>query len=336
MLLVIIAVLWVISQRLYQESIKSPMPKSSHPKVSIIGAGKVGSTLVLALYKKGYPIVSIISRKGHSALSLAKAVKCKRASTQLIDLSPDTELIIIAVTDGELPQIVKQLTKIKKIKFKKLFIMHTSGVHSTRVMEPLKKMGATVASVHPIQTFPEKQSLLHLQSKLHGIYYGINGSTKAIVKAERLVADLEGKAIEIPEDMKSLYHVACVFASGYMLTFLNVIKELSQSIHLKASWTEVFGPLMTNAMENMVKTSTSDAITGPILRGDIETIEEHLKTLSLHAPQFIPLYTVTGIEMARIAKDHNKIEQKNFIEIIFLFKKFIQSTNLKNISKVKK
>jgi predicted short-subunit dehydrogenase-like oxidoreductase (DUF2520 family) len=312
------------------------MPKSSYPKVSIIGAGKVGSTLAEALSKKGYPIVSVISRRGQSALTLAKSVKCKRASTQLADLAPDTDLIIISTSDGKLPQIAKQLASLKKFKFEKMFIVHTSGVHSARVLDPLKKLGALVASVHPIQTFPDKQSPTQLQSKLRGIFYGIDVTQEALGKAERLVTDLGGKPITIPPEMKPLYHLACVFASGYMIVFLNTISELARSLELKASWTEVFGPLMTTAMENTVKYSAAEALTGPIMRGDTTTIEQHLEALAEYAPQFIPLYTVAGIEMARVAKESDKIDQDDFMGIISLFKKFIQSTTLKNISKVKR
>src|ERR1041385_4485876 len=310
------------------------MPPSKYQKVSIIGAGSVGSTLGRALFEKGYPIVSIISRTGQSAIALAKAVQCKKASTQIEDVDPSTKCIIIGTNDGAIPHIVKQLAGVKKLKFKKLFAAHTSGVLSSDVLEPLRKMGVTVASIHPIQTFPHLQKLHQSKSLLKNIYYGIDGEQLAIVRAEKIVHDLGGKSVIVSKEMKPLYHVACVFASGYMMIFLNAINELSKQLKLKASWTEVFGPLMTTAMENTVKHSAGEALTGPVLRGDHSTIELHLKTLAHYAPEFLPLYTVGGIEVARVAKRNGRIKQEDFEQTIAQFKKFLKSNSFTKISKV--
>ncbi|MBI3765592.1 MAG: DUF2520 domain-containing protein [Ignavibacteriales bacterium] len=89
-------------------------------------------------------------------------------------------------------------------------------------------------------------------------------------------------------------------------------------------------------MENLVRQPSPPPLTGPIVRGDLLTVELHLKTLSKHAPQYLPLYTVGGIEAARIAKEHGKLSQQDFNNIISLFKTFIKSTSTKHTSKVKR
>ncbi|MBI3765591.1 MAG: hypothetical protein HY277_03700 [Ignavibacteriales bacterium] len=124
------------------------------PNVSIIGAGIVGSTLAVALFDKGYPIVSIISRTGRAALALAKFVQCKKVSTQLEDLEPQTDLLLVTVPDDLVAEIGFRLAKIKQLRFKKLFVIHCSGVHSADVLNPLRNKGASVAAMHPVQTFP--------------------------------------------------------------------------------------------------------------------------------------------------------------------------------------
>ena len=186
-----------------------------NPKFSIIGAGKVGSTLALALHDKKIPIVSVISKSGKHAIDLAKKVHCKRASTKLADIDPSTEYILIAVSDSALEEVASELSKVKQLKFKKLCVVHCSGVYSSDILASLKKKGATVASMHPIQTFPKTRTPEQLRNKLKNIFYGIEGNSQAIEKVEIIVKLLEGKAVIISEDMKPLYHVACVFASSY-------------------------------------------------------------------------------------------------------------------------
>src|SRR5208283_3922910 len=133
--------------------------------------------------------------------------------------------------------------------FKKLFVVHCSGVYSSDILTPLKKKGALVASMHPIQTFPKTQTPERLRVRLRNIFYGIEGSPQAIEKIEIIIKAIEGKSVIIPREMKPLYHVACVFASSYMAVILNTVSELTTTLNLKATWMEVFGPLLTATME---------------------------------------------------------------------------------------
>ncbi len=307
-----------------------------YPKVSVIGAGIVGSTIAIALFDKGYPIVSIIDRIGGSAIGLARSVKCKKASTQITDIAPNSNIILIAVSDDAIETVALQLLKVKINNFKKLLVIHCSGVHSADILQPIKKKGASTASMHPIQTFPASQRGGKLLSKLKGIYYGIDGDPEAIQIVEKIAQDLGGKSVVIQKELKPLYHIACVFASNYMTMFLNVVNDLARTLNLKASWTEVFGPLMTTTMENVVKGSPPSALTGPIVRNDISTVELHLKILLQYTPQFLPLYTIGGIEIARIAKENRIISQENFDEIVTKFRKFIQINSIKKITRVKR
>ena len=261
-------------------------------------------------------------------------MKCKRASTQLQDIPSGSDIIIIATSDQAIAEVATGLATQKHLRFKKLFIAHTSGVYSSGVLKPLARKGATVASLHPIQTFPSNQRLPQLRNKLRGIYFGIEGDAEGISLAERIVKDLEGNSIVISKELKPLYHVICVFASGYFMVFLNTISELTRLLNIKASWTEVFGPLMTTAMENTVRNSAANALTGPILRADFSTVHLHLDALSQSAPQFLPLYTTAGIESARIAKNSGKITREDYNHLISQFKKFIRTATFKQPRKV--
>lgn len=300
------------------------MSKFQYRKVSVIGAGRVGTAISLALYKKGYPFVSIIDSTSVAAIALAKSVKCRKASIYINDLSIDTEILLIAVPDISIAMVSKEVSKIKRLKFKKLFAFHTSGVHSSEILKSLKSKGATIASIHPIQTFPPGRKPSQLYSSLRGIYYGIEGNGKSIREAVQVVTAVNGKVVIIPKELKPLYHAVCVFASGCMMIFLNALSELSKKLPLRVPWTSVFGPLMTTSMENAMSQSTTEALTGPIVRKDFTTVEMHLKALEKHAPQFLPIYIIAGIETARALKEHNQLEQKEFEILLQLFKKSVR------------
>ena len=311
------------------------MPAPRYPRVSIVGAGAVGSSLGRALHKKGYPIVSIISRTGSAAISLARAVQCKRASTQIVDLSAQTECLLLTVPDGAIKEVATRVSKLKQVNFNKLFAAHTSGVHSAEILEPMRRRGALVASMHPVQTFPPARRQGSHSVKLRGIYYGIDGEPEALRRTERLISDLEGRPLIIRKELRPLYHAACVVASNYLMVQLNAIDDLTKSLGVAAQWQEMFGPLMTTTMENAVKCSPAASLTGPIIRGDISTIELHLNALSNYAPRFLPFYISGGIEVARVGKEQQRISQNDFDRIIGQFRRFLKNHSFNNAEKVK-
>jgi predicted short-subunit dehydrogenase-like oxidoreductase (DUF2520 family) len=301
------------------------MPSAPKPNVAIVGSGIVGSALAAMLSESGYRISSITSLDGKAAIATAKAVRCQKVSASVVDMAPETDIVIIAVPDRTIAQVTKQLACLQHLHFKKLLVLHTSGVHSADVLRPLKTKGALTASIHPVQTFPAHSTLAQRKKSLRGIYYGIDGEPKAIARAEQIVHDLDGKAVIIPAPLRPLYHLACVFASGYLMVLMNAISELAAPLGMKAAWTEVFGPLMTASMHNTIRHGAKNALTGPILRKDIATVNAHLEALASSAPQFLPLYMGAGIETARQGRLSGRLSEDDYAETIDLFRSFIRS-----------
>jgi len=296
-----------------------------NPKLSIIGAGAVGSSLGLALHKAGFPVVSVVSRTGSHAITLARKLDCRKASTNLRDVDSRTELLLIAVSDSALGQVAADFSESKHVAFKKIFAFHCSGVYTSNALLPLHRKGSTVASIHPIQSFPRSISPERMQSKLKGIAYGIEGRPDAIEHARTIVSRLNGKSVVIPRQTKALYHAASVFASNYLTVLLNAVYELSGLAGLKGSWAEIFGPLLTSTTEHTVRDSARETLTGPVVRGDLETIHLHLEALLDYAPHLLPMYTVAGMEAARIAKLSGRINRSTYEELLKHFRTFIKS-----------
>src|ERR1041384_2072108 len=306
------------------------MPASRFPRVAIVGAGAVGSSIGRALHECGYPVVSVISRTGRDAVSLAREVKCRRASTEIGDLPAEAEILLLTVPDGSIAEVAVQVSKLKSLKFAGLFAAHCSGVHSADILRPLRRRGTLVASMHPIQTFPGRASRSGRRAGFRGIYFGIEGEEEALKRAQRGVSDLGGRALVIAKELKPLYHAACVFASNYMMVQLNAISELTGRIGTRVPWHELFGPLMAATIENAVRTSPAASLTGPVIRGDFSTVDLHLDALSAYAPEFLPLYISTGMEVARVGRERESISPKEFSQLIGRFRKFLKGRTLKN------
>ena len=121
-----------------------------------------------------------------------------------------------------------------------------------------------------------------------------------------------------------------------MLVFLNAIEELTNVLSVQPGWTEIFGPLMTATMENAVKQTAAASLTGPIVRGDLSTVDLHLRALSRYAPEFLPLYTMGGIEVARIASMRGNMSRGEFNGVIGRFRRFLKSNPFTNKRKAKR
>jgi predicted short-subunit dehydrogenase-like oxidoreductase (DUF2520 family) len=305
------------------------------PKISVIGTGNVGAALCLALAKQGFPVLSLVNRTGATAKQLARKVQCKRVSTSVDDLARETEILIIAVPDDVIAEVASAAARIPGLRWKSLFAVHLSGARTSDELAPLQKKGATVASFHPLQSFPSSSPLQKRAGLFKGLYFGVEGDEKGISLAVKLAGQLGGRHLIVKKELKTLYHIASVFASNYFVVLLNAIHELANSAEIYVSWTELFGPLMTSSMEHAILSGPAGALTGPVVRGDMTTVEQHLSKLAECAPQFLPLYTMCGIEVARILKQQSRIGPEEYDRILAFFKQHIYSQPKQNV-KVKR
>ncbi len=284
------------------------------PPTTIIGAGAVGTAIGEALLRKGYPIVSVISKTLKSARTLAKRLDCPIASNRITSIPAITRLIVVAVPDPIIPEIDHALASHPSLPFRRLLAFHTSGVLPASVLEHLSHRGSGVAAIHPIQTFP-RHSTIPTQA-LDGIYFGVDCPKKVLPGVRKVVSDLKGEIVVIPPDLRPLYHAACVFSSSYSIVLLQGISAIGKKLGMGNAWYDVFGPLMKTATENMIRQSPAEALTGPILRVDLQTLASHRSSLTTHAPELLPLYVAFGKETARIARKSRRITPRQYNAIV--------------------
>lgn len=211
-----------------------------------------------------------------------------------------SKIVIIAVPDAEVARVAEQIAG-NSGSLKGMVFLHTSGALTSDELLPLKRKGASIGSMHPLQTFSKKKE----RTDFAEVYCAIEGDADAVKAARSVSRTIGARHFSIRKRDKIVYHIAAVFASNYLVTLLSVTERLGSSISLnERTMRKIIAPLVRQTIENVLHASPAEALTGPIKRGDGVTVSRHLRTLesTKTLKQLLPLYAALGIETAQLAK----------------------------------
>ncbi len=269
----------------------------SRPAITMIGAGAVGGTLTRRLRAAGYPIAAILNKTLEDAQHLGAEVGAATVSTQLFELPSGTRMVFICVPDNAIAEVAQSLSHVRH-DWDKTICMHTSGVLTAEELRPLADRGARVLSFHPLQT-------LHRGSPagaLDGVFAGIEGSPQAVASGIRLATDLGMRYVVLAAEDKPRYHLAASMASNFLVTLDSVVQQVLATIDIDRGTAQaIIEPLVRGTLDNLSRSSPEDALTGPIVRGDLATIRKHGLALRRHLPQLVPLYAALAAETVPLA-----------------------------------
>jgi predicted short-subunit dehydrogenase-like oxidoreductase (DUF2520 family) len=299
------------------------MKKSARMSVAIVGAGKVGSVLGKILVENGDRITAVVSRTQASARAAGRFLGCINVSTSLDAIPRETDIVYLTAPHAAIGHLARTLAELKHLDFKRLNVCHASGMLTAAALKPLTDKGATVFSFHPLQTFPRDFALAAIVPTVRGIYYGVDGTPRAVRAARRFAKALNGRVLEVPIEMRPFYHATCVVASNHLTTLLSIVQQMFYILgNRKADYLKAFMPIVAATLRNVEATSPERALSGPIARGGIETVREHLQQVQHVAPDLIPYFSRMTIETARLARKKGSIDQKRFDEICSLAAQF--------------
>lgn len=290
-------------------------------KISIIGVGRVGGALAIALSRKNFEIENLIVRNNETAQKVSEIIEPKPQILSSENLSEITsEIIFIAAQDFEIENAANNLAE--KLEKSKPFVFHTSGSLSSEVLKPLKAIGCRTGSIHPLVSLSD--AVLGA-TRFADAYFCIEGDAEAVETARRIVADLGGKAFSIETKYKTLYHASAVTACGHLVALIDVAIEMLEKCGLgKNQAKETLLPLIKSTVENLEVQTTAEALTGTFARADVETFEKHLTALGENVSgQAQEIYLQLGARSAHLAKGHgaNAENLKEILDKISLAKK---------------
>ncbi len=289
--------------------------KTKRWHIAIIGAGKVGTVLGRVLAENGEKIVCVCSRTLRSARAGGRFIGCRRVTTDLEEIPARADLLMITTPHGSVEDIARSLSRIAAMDFRGKSVCHASGMLTATALDSLRERGATVFSFHPLQTFPRTFRPREILPAARGIYYGVDGSPRGMRVARALARKLDGYVLPVPPAMRAFYHAACVVASNHLTAMLGILETMFHRLRPEGEdFFDVFSPILQATLRNVQADSPAGALSGPIVRGGVETIAGHFDALTRFAPALIPYYTRLSMEtmhlaIAKGALDHAQVEE---------------------------
>ena len=263
----------------------------SQPRVTIIGAGRMGQGLGLALKRRGYKI-ALVARTPRDVTPPLMLHQGSRA-----EATAEAELVLIATPDDAIGSVAAELAREGAITRDQV-VLHLSGLLDRNALLPLEETGAGCGSFHPLQSVAEAATAAE---RLKGAYVGIEGDDRALVAAERLANTLRMIPVRIPASAKPAYHAGAAFVANYTVALVGVAERLARAAGVSPDIAaRIYLPLLGGAVANLNALGPAASLTGAVRRGDEQTIRAHLKALS---PEDRTLYRTVSRAAITLAKE---------------------------------
>src|SRR5688572_494416 len=262
-------------------------------EVSIVGPGRLGTALAIALAAKGYPLGSLAARRRESARRAAALLDVPIRVSAVKELAdrPAPGLLLITTPDDQIARVAEALANLEWETDGTPTALHTSGALSAEQLRPLAEKGWSTGSVHPLVSVSEPKAGARL---LRDAFWCVEGDKRAVRLARALVRDLGGKSFSIESKNKPLYHAAAVMVSGNVTALFDVASQMLVQCGLTARQArQVLLPLLSSAVDNLHDLDPALALTGTFARGDLETVKRHLAALEDNEPT-LEIYRLLG------------------------------------------
>jgi predicted short-subunit dehydrogenase-like oxidoreductase (DUF2520 family) len=257
----------------------------------------MAQALARLLVERGQLVAAIAGRSMERAARAAEFAGGRVAAVALAELPARAERVIVAVSDQAIPEVAAILAGAG---MRAGVALHTSGAYGPEALKPLEAAGVSCGVWHPLQTVPTPEAGC---ANLPGVSFAVSGDGHAAAWALELTALLGGTALRIRPENMPLYHAAAVMASNYVVTLIDAAAILMQAAGVgEQEALRALEPLTMASAAAASARGPARALTGPIERGDVATIERHLVALSGVPLEVRSLYRAAGLHTVAIAR----------------------------------
>jgi predicted short-subunit dehydrogenase-like oxidoreductase (DUF2520 family) len=244
-------------------------------KLGFVGAGKVGIAIAHVLQRKGYVIAAVSDVRGEEAFITARRYLGDDCfySTDNLDVVQRADVIAVATQDRAIRDVAAGIYA-RADSFQGKVIFHTSGADPSAILSPLDRKGVFLGSMHPLQTFPDIESAINV---LPETFIFIEGDERALPVLRGIGADIGYQVKTIKAEDKVLYHLSAVFVCNLLSALYFGAEGVMERIGINL---EPFLPIIRATLRNIEKQGPLAALTGPIVRGDVETVRSHIAAIS--------------------------------------------------------
>lgn len=260
-----------------------PPERAARPSVAIIGLGRVGLVLGRALHAAGYTIAAVSSRDTAKASAVAAAFGARAAAPA--DAVRAADLTLLTVSDDAIATVAAELAAAAAWQPGRL-VVHASGASPASALAAAAAQGAQIGAFHPLGAFATPDTPLPA-----GITFAIEATPPLQPLLWQMALDLGGRPFDLAPDDKTLYHAAAVIASNYTVTLAALATELFERLGATPEQgLQALLPLMRTTLDNLERQGLPDALTGPLVRGDVGTVWRHIQALDHTTPHIGVLY----------------------------------------------
>ena len=271
--------------------------------IGIIGCGRLGSCLSIALDERGYQVVAVSTRRREHGEWLKSQLPRATVHCEPQEVANTANIIFITTSDSAITQI-DQSTVWKSNQA----VVHCSGATPVTDLEQAKKLGAMVGGFHPLQTFPTSNPI----NPFDNVTFGMEADEPVLNMWLKNVAHhLGGKVLEIKSSQRSAYHAAAVMACGLIAGLAGLAGEMLGEIKIsRADALIALSPMMESTIRWVKEKGLPEAVTGPFVRGDLLTVEKHISATFSKSSEIGMAYSAIALATMAIAKEQGKLTEQ--------------------------
>lgn len=246
-----------------------PMPEIGTPTLNIIGCGRVGRVLGrLFAQQNVFAVQDVLTRSRASANDAVAFIGSGRACDAMMQLR-SADITLLGVPDDQISATCAELAAVGLLQPSQI-VFHCSGALSSTALSAAAACGAAVASVHPVRSFADAETVAQ---QFAGTFCGIEGDLRALQLLQPALLAIGAQPVPIDADAKTLYHAAAVFACNYLTTIIDTALRAYVAAGIPEDMARRMAqPLVTETLANIFRLGPEQALTGPIARGDTATV----------------------------------------------------------------
>lgn len=286
-------------------------------RIGFIGAGLMGKTMGLLLGSCGYEIAGYLSRSETSALRVAKEVG-GRFYSDAAKLAANCDVLFITTTDDAIEQVARTLGEKKCLRPGQV-VAHMCGLYTSKILKPAAANGGYVLSMHPLQSCASiDEALVSLPLSV----FSLEGDHEAVKIGKAMVSRIGAQYFILSTQDKVLYHAAACMVSNFLVSlFDGALELLDQSGVEDDIRVAALMPLIEGTLNNLKIMTPTDALTGPISRGDFGTVSRHITGIEEKAPELLGLYKALGRQTLKLAEHKGNLDEEELNALNELLRK---------------
>ncbi|NNF52414.1 MAG: DUF2520 domain-containing protein [Gammaproteobacteria bacterium] len=271
-----------------------------------MGCGRTGQTLArLFQDARVFQVKAVLTQSLESAKQATDFIGAGKPLSAMHEFEP-APIWMIGTPDEAIGDVSRVLTRCNWVRQGDV-VFHLSGALSSTVLDECSEIGASVASLHPVQNFANPEVSV---GQFAGTWCALEGDGAATQILRQAVEAIGGQVIAIAPHQKTLYHAGAVMACNYLVALLDVSLDILRTAGVsREQGAALLAPILRATVENVIEQGVDNAMTGPIARGDIDIVERHIRELKRLGPESVSVYRELGRATLAVAERRKELSR---------------------------